>query len=286
MPVFVATVSRSLKNPRRPGQTSLPSAGTITAAQLVGEYLWYPTASHCGPTRLRLTFDPGLPLETMWGGRFKSFRERVLANLEKMKAVVHGRHAIGELRFSPAMGASVANQIEWSKMCHWIWKNTWATVMKVMRMISSTKYNRLVRRKVDHLLEVFTPTLESVQVKVEVLNALAVLRTREETRAQPRSSIYQQVLMKLRQHPGVATSGLDFIFSVMECIRREKDANYFAIFDDVDISKYLTNDEEERPVEFTPKTPKDDRWGKWGNFHTLSAKWPYRSQHEVPPYIA
>lgn len=40
------------------------------------------------------------------GGRIKSFRERVPPNLDKIKAMVHGRHATGDLSFSPAMGAS------------------------------------------------------------------------------------------------------------------------------------------------------------------------------------
>jgi len=30
---------------------------------------------------------------------FKYFRERVLANFDKMKAVFHGRHATGEMGF-------------------------------------------------------------------------------------------------------------------------------------------------------------------------------------------
>ncbi|KAJ8434514.1 LOW QUALITY PROTEIN: hypothetical protein Cgig2_030137 [Carnegiea gigantea] len=52
-------------------------------------------------------------------------------------------------------------------------------------------------------------------------------------------SPYQQVLTKLRQHPGVVVRGPDFTFSVMEYIRREKDGDYFVLFDDEDISRYL-----------------------------------------------
>lgn len=40
------------------------------------------------------------------GGRFKSFHDRVPPNLDKIKSVVHGRHATGDSNFSPATGAS------------------------------------------------------------------------------------------------------------------------------------------------------------------------------------
>lgn len=70
------------------------------------------------------------------GGRFKSFYERVPANLDKRKVVVHDRHATGELSFSLTMSASgsQSNRIE-QNVPYWIWKNTWVIVMKV------TKYN-------------------------------------------------------------------------------------------------------------------------------------------------
>ena len=55
----------------------------------------------------------------------------------------------------------------------------------------------------------------------QIQNALNVLYLKEEARVQPQPSTYQQVLTKLMQHPGVATMGPDFIFSVMEYIRHE-----------------------------------------------------------------
>ena len=50
----------------------------------------------------------------MGDGRFKCFPERVPENLDTMKAVVHGKHATGDLNFFPVMGAlgSQWNRIE------------------------------------------------------------------------------------------------------------------------------------------------------------------------------
>jgi len=39
-------------------------------------------------------------------GGFKSFSERMPANLDKMKSVVHVMHGTSELSFSPVMGAT------------------------------------------------------------------------------------------------------------------------------------------------------------------------------------
>ncbi|KAJ8424918.1 hypothetical protein Cgig2_027314 [Carnegiea gigantea] len=153
-------------------------------------------------------------------------------------------------------------------------------------------------RKVNFLLQVFILALESIEVKV---------------------------LTKLREYPGVATKAvkaLDFLFNVMEYIKREKDAYYFITFDNDDVCRYL------KVIGFgdfttssksTPKITRDDRWGKWGVFlkgasyrdveirflnspSTISKYHnqvlqalvklsidnvrPYQSQHQVPPEIA
>ncbi|KAJ8432108.1 hypothetical protein Cgig2_010232 [Carnegiea gigantea] len=132
------------------------------------------------------------------GGRFKSFYERVPANLDKIKAVVHSRHAIGELSFSLVMGASGGQLNKVEQKVALDFEEHMGNGVKPIRMLP-------LSRKVNHLLEVFIPTLESIQVKVEVQvieggkerdaqiqNALAVLHMRDEARAQPQPSIYQQ----------------------------------------------------------------------------------------------
>ncbi|KAJ8435024.1 hypothetical protein Cgig2_013674 [Carnegiea gigantea] len=119
--------------------------------------------------------------------------------------------------------------------------------------ISNEVIHSLVPRKVDLILEVLIPALKSVEVKVQVQNALVVLHVREEARIQPQPSVYQQVLTNLRKHAGVIAKGPVFMFNVMENIRREKDAYYFIIFDNDDVGKYLQvrgmDDNEERAID-------------------------------------
>ncbi|KAJ8430898.1 hypothetical protein Cgig2_003891 [Carnegiea gigantea] len=72
----------------------------------------------------------------------------------------------------------------------------------------------------------------------EVHNAFALMRVSVEARLNP-PSIYEKVLTKLREHPGVAAKGPNFIFTVMEYITREQDFEYFVVFNDDDITRYL-----------------------------------------------
>ncbi|KAJ8434074.1 hypothetical protein Cgig2_007589 [Carnegiea gigantea] len=77
------------------------------------------------------------------------------------------------------------------------------------------------------------------ELDVEVHNALALMHLKAESRLNPPPSTYEKVLTKLREHPRVAVKGLDFIFNVMEYIRREQDFDYFVVFNDDDITRYL-----------------------------------------------
>ena len=73
----------------------------------------------------------------------------------------------------------------------------------------------------------------------EAQNALELMRLKAEFRLNPPPSTYEKVLTKLRQHHGVAAKGPDFIFTVMEYIRREQDFEYFVVFNNDDITRYL-----------------------------------------------
>ena len=48
-------------------------------------------------------------------GKYKSFRKKVPANLEKMKPAFYGKHTIGEMSFAPGMVVSRSNQTQQSK---------------------------------------------------------------------------------------------------------------------------------------------------------------------------
>jgi len=50
-----------------------------------------------------------------FGGKYKSFRKKVLANLEKMKLAFYGKYSNGEMSFAPMMVASPSNHTQTSK---------------------------------------------------------------------------------------------------------------------------------------------------------------------------
>ncbi|KAJ8446922.1 hypothetical protein Cgig2_013223 [Carnegiea gigantea] len=158
------------------------------------------------------------------GRGFKSFCDKVLANLDKMKAVVCGRHATSELSFSLVIGASGSqpNRMEQN-----------VSLDLEDRMGNSAEANE--DDFINYIQLIGAEESRSPPRNAQIQHALAVLRIREEARALPQPSIYQQVLTKLRQHPGVGTRGPDFIFATMEYIRREQDTYHFVIFDDEDI---------------------------------------------------
>ena len=189
-----------------------------------------------------------------WGGGFKSFRERVPPNLDKIKAVVYGRHATGDLSFSPAMGASgsrrrpvqqnlavdleehvgdsdEAEDDEYNEQTE---VSAGAESRSPPRTIQTNTRKRRSeggssgdRRPMSHELD------------AKVHNALALMRLKVESTLNPPPSTYDKVLTKLREHPGVVAKGPDLIFNVMEYVRHEQDCDHFVVFNDDDITRYL-----------------------------------------------
>ncbi|KAJ8433399.1 hypothetical protein Cgig2_029586 [Carnegiea gigantea] len=112
----------------------------------------------------------------------------------------------------------------------------------------------------------------------QIQNALAVLRIREEDRAQSNH------LFTNREHLGVAARS-DFKFAMMEYISPEEDANYFIIFDNEDMRRNLhargfkdnllstlfscvhCNKVVHSNLKVHTKDTKDDG-GAWGKVHT------------------
>ena len=163
------------------------------------------------------------------GGRFKSFRERVPLNLDKIKAVVHGRHATGNLSFSPAMDAS---------------SSQWCPVQQNLAVgleehagnsdeADDDEYNE--QTEVSAGAESRSPPRTTQtnarkrrseggslgdrrqlrqELDAQVHNALELMHLKAEPGLNPRPSTYEKVLAKLMQHPGVAAKGPDFIFTV------------------------------------------------------------------------
>lgn len=187
------------------------------------------------------------------GGRFRSFHDRVPPNLDKIKAVAHGRHATGDLSFSLAMGASgsercrvqqdlavdleehVGDSDEAEDDEH----NEQTEVSTGAESRSPPKTTQTNSRKRRSEGSSGDRRRLREELDSEVHNALALMRLSAEARLNPPPSIYEKVLTKLREHPGVAAKGPDFIFTVMKYIRREQDFEYFVVFNDDDITRYL-----------------------------------------------
>ncbi|KAJ8422707.1 hypothetical protein Cgig2_002691 [Carnegiea gigantea] len=208
---------------------------------------------------------PLLALETpasdskKFGGKFKTFRERAPVNLDKMKAVFLSTHATSEMSFQPVMVASRSkpnrkDQNVLSDLKEHMGDGDEANedvFNEAVQLIPAAESHSLSRsahtRSRKHRSEGGSSKRDA-----QIQHALVVLRMREEARAQPQPSIYQEVLTKLREHPGIAITRLDFIFEVMEYIRCEKDAKYFILFDNDDVRRYLQvrgmDDDEERVV--------------------------------------
>ncbi|KAJ8424846.1 hypothetical protein Cgig2_009134 [Carnegiea gigantea] len=189
-----------------------------------------------------------------WGGRFKSFSERVPPNLDKIKVVVHGRHATSDLSFSLAMGASGSRRRP-------VQQNLAVDLEEHVGdsdEAEDDEYNE--QTKVSDGAESRSPprTIQTnarkrrsecrssgdrrrmrQELDAEVHNAFPLMCLKAESRHNPPLSTYERVLTKLREHLGVAAKGPDFIFNVMEYIRREQDFDYFVVFNDDDLTRYL-----------------------------------------------
>ncbi|KAJ8432029.1 hypothetical protein Cgig2_026732 [Carnegiea gigantea] len=154
----------------------------------------------------------------------------------KIKAVLHGRHVTGNLSFSQAMDAfgskrrpvqqnlavdseermgdsDEADDDEYNEQ----------TEVSAGAESGSSGDKRRLKQELD----------------AKVHNALELMCLKAESRLNPPPSTYEKVLTKLRQHPGVAAKGPDFIFTVMEYIRHEQDFDCFVVFNDDDITRYL-----------------------------------------------
>ncbi|KAJ8438316.1 hypothetical protein Cgig2_018796 [Carnegiea gigantea] len=186
----------------RDGQTGV-GVNPITGAVTVTDYTWE---------------------KFLKGGRFRNFRDRVPPNLDKNKAVVHGTHATRDFSFSPAMGSSG------SERC--LAQQDLAVDLEEhvgdSDEAEDDEHNEQMEVSAGAESECWGGSLGDrwrlrEELDSEVHNALALMR----------------VLTKLREHPGVAAKGPDFIFTVMEYIRREQDFEYFVIFNDDDITRYL-----------------------------------------------
>ena len=96
------------------------------------------------------------------GERFRSFRNRVPPNLDKIKAVMHGRHATGDFSFSPTMGAFGSERRPVDLEEH----------VGDSNEAEDDEHNEQTEvsagQKVDHLLGLRRQTLENVEVRVEV----------------------------------------------------------------------------------------------------------------------
>ncbi|KAJ8438216.1 hypothetical protein Cgig2_011578 [Carnegiea gigantea] len=159
-----------------------------------------PGTHNCSPPEEPRSIDRG------WGG-FKSFRKRVPINLNKMKVMVHDRHAIGDLSFFPAMGASGSQ-----------------------------------RNRIEHNVPMdFEEHMgDSDEASEDDSNDQVQLTAGKESRSPPRS-----VHTNAQKRRSVGGSS--------EYIRDEQDSDYFVIFDDGDISRYLRvrgmDDEEEHAID-------------------------------------
>ncbi|KAJ8442943.1 hypothetical protein Cgig2_019516 [Carnegiea gigantea] len=119
-----------------------------------------------------------------FGGKYKSFRKKVPANLEKMKSAFCGKQATGKVSFVLGMVASPSIQTQQS--------TGKVIVMKQMRMDLMPIWNDFVQRKVDLLLRVCT-ALTSEKVKAGLLvmaNGSRFLTSHQEMRRRTKPLLY------------------------------------------------------------------------------------------------
>lgn len=157
-----------------------------------------------------------------------------------MEAVFHGRHATGEMGFSPMMVASasqvnrknknVASDLEEhmgdSDEANEDVPNEEVQFIGAAESRSSPRSVHTISRKRRSEGGTSSDSRRQMRELLDLLerDAQVQIRMKKEARAElTQPSTYQQVLTKLREHPGVAARGPDFIFNVMEYIRREED---------------------------------------------------------------
>ncbi|KAJ8444294.1 hypothetical protein Cgig2_029707 [Carnegiea gigantea] len=161
---------------------------------------------------------------------WEKFLKRVTQNLDKIKAVVHGRHATGDLSFSPVMRAS-------SSQRRLVQQNLAVDLEEHVGdsdEAEDDEYNEQTetnaRKRRSEGGSSGDRKRQRQELDAEVHNALALMCLKAESRLNSPPSTYEEVLTKLREYPGVAAKGPDFIFTVMEYIR---------LFNDDDITGSL-----------------------------------------------
>ncbi|KAJ8448934.1 hypothetical protein Cgig2_030790 [Carnegiea gigantea] len=158
-----------------------------------------------------------------YGGKYKSFRKKVPANLEKMKSAFYEKQATGGMSFAPGMVASPSNQTQQSTgkaldMDEHIGDSDEVNEdgsdahMECLRLEESQSPPKSVHGSCKRKSEGGTSSAangKSFLTDEEVHQALAIIRMREEAKQQP--SLTKQVQARLKQHPQISAMGSDFI---------------------------------------------------------------------------
>ncbi|KAJ8431871.1 hypothetical protein Cgig2_001563 [Carnegiea gigantea] len=161
-------------------------------------------------------------------GKYKSFRKKVPANLEKMKSAFYRKHTIGEMSFAPGMVVSPSNQTQQSK----------GRAIDIEEHVGDSDEANEDDFGADVKclgVEEKCTQLSQAKKDEEVHQALTILRMREELRRQP--SLIKQ------EHP---YHRIGFHMDVMDYIEKHKEEKFFMDLDDGFVVKYdYTMDEED-----------------------------------------
>ena len=192
-----------------------------------------------------------------YGGKYKSFRKKVPANLEKMKSAFYGKQATGEMSFAPRMVTSPSNQTQRSTgkaldMDEHIGDSDKANEggsdahMECLPAEESQSPPKSVRSSRKRKSEGGTSSDGKRQELLnwssrdeEVHQALAILRMKKEAKQQP--SLTKYVQTRLKQHPQISTMGSDFIWSAMDYIHQKREESLFLDLDDEFVVRYVTS---------------------------------------------
>jgi len=190
-----------------------------------------------------------------YGGKYKSFRKKTPANLDKMKSTFHGKQATGKMSFAPGMVGSPSNQTQRSKgkaidVVEHVGDSDETNEggsdddVECLRAEESRSPPKTVHSSRKRKSEGGTSSdgkrqaLMNWSVREEEVNqALAFFRMRENGKQQP--SLTKQVQAWLKQHPEVSAMGTDSIWSVMDYIHQHKEENLFLDLDDEFVVRYI-----------------------------------------------
>ncbi|KAJ8423138.1 hypothetical protein Cgig2_016491 [Carnegiea gigantea] len=190
-----------------------------------------------------------------YGGKCKSFRKKMPANLDKMKSAFHGKQATGEMSFAPGMVGSPSNQTQRSKgkaidFVEHVGDSDETNEdgsdddIECFRAEESRSPPKTVHSSHKRKSEGGTSSDGKRQALLnwsareeEVNQAFAFLRITEKGKQQP--SLTKQVQARLKQHPEVSAMGTDFIWSVMDYIYQKKEENLFLDLDDEFVVRYI-----------------------------------------------